>query len=229
MSLSGGNQQKALIARGIASGADIIILNDPTAGVDIETKQEIYSLLAEAKAAGKSIILYSTEDAEMEICDRAYILHEGVITDQLSGPDITVANIVQASFREVEKEKKREEAKPSRVRSVLSSRMFLPIATMLLMIFVNAFVNPKVLSYGSMRMLLGSAVPLVFAGLGQMFIVVAGDIDMGNGYSIGLVNVLVAVVLTGSPVAGVISLILFIAAYVLMGALIYLRSIPPLW
>ena len=226
MSLSGGNQQKALIARGIASGADIIILNDPTAGVDIETKQEIYSLLAEAKAAGKSIILYSTEDAEMEICDRAYILHEGVITDQLSGPDITVANIVQASFREVEKEKKREEAKPSRVRSVLSSRMFLPIATMLLMIFVNAFVNPKVPSYGSMRMLLGSAVPLVFAGLGQMFIVVAGDIDMGNGYSIGLVNVLVAVVLTGSPVAGVISLILFIAAYVLMGALIHLRSIP---
>ena len=74
MSLSGGNQQKALIARGIASGAELIILNDPTAGVDIETKQEIYGLLDEAKRAGKAVVLYSTEDAEIEICDRAYIM-----------------------------------------------------------------------------------------------------------------------------------------------------------
>ena len=51
MSLSGGNQQKALIARGIASGAELIILNDPTAGVDIETKQCIYGLLEEEKRA----------------------------------------------------------------------------------------------------------------------------------------------------------------------------------
>lgn len=85
MSLSGGNQQKALIARGIASEADIIILNDPTAGVDIGTKQDIYALLDEVKRMGKAVILYSTEDAEIEICDRAYIMHEGAITEELKG------------------------------------------------------------------------------------------------------------------------------------------------
>ena len=89
MSLSGGNQQKALIARGIASGADVIILNDPTAGVDIETKQEIYNLLEEAKNEGRGIIMYSTEDSEIEICDRAYIMHEGAITEELVGENIT--------------------------------------------------------------------------------------------------------------------------------------------
>lgn len=225
-SLSGGNQQKALIARGIASGADIIILNDPTAGVDIETKQEIYSLLQEAKAAGKSIILYSTEDAEMEVCDRAYVLHEGVITEELTGSDVTVANIIQASFKNVEQDNKQQYVKRGIVKSAVGSRMFLPIVTMLLMIVVNIYVNPKLLSYGNIRMLLGSAVPLVFASLGQMFIVTAGDIDMGNGYSIGLVNVLVAIVLTGNPLAGVVSLLLFIAAYILMGALIHIRHIP---
>lgn len=226
LSLSGGNQQKALIARGIASGTDLIILNDPTAGVDIETKQEIYGLLREARSEGKSIILYSTEDVEMEICDRAYVLYEGTITKELTGSDVNVANIIQASFQKVEHSQKRRETKRNVLQAAVGSRMFLPIVTMLLMILINASVNPKVLLYGSIRMLLGSAVPLVFAALGQMFIVTAGDIDMGNGYSIGLVNVLVAVVLTGNPLFGFVSLLLFIVAYTLMGALIHIRNIP---
>lgn len=225
-SLSGGNQQKALIARGIASGADIIILNDPTAGVDIETKQEIYSLLQEAKASGKSIILYSTEDTEMEICDRVYVMRGGSITQELSGDDITVANIIQASFKEIETNTKQQESRAGALSAIVGSRMFLPIVTMLIMITVNAFVNPNILAYNSIRMILGSALPLVFASLGQMFIVASGDIDMGNGYSIGLVNVLVAVILTGNPLVGVISLLVFIAAYILMGALIHVRNIP---
>ncbi len=226
MSLSGGNQQKALIARGIASGADLIILNDPTAGVDIETKQEIYGLLNEAKKAGCGIILYSTEDAEMEVCDRAYVMRDGTITQELQGAQITVPNIVQASFKTVESKHSAEGKKPSKWTSIWRSRILLPVLTMLVMIMANAYMNPNILSYFGMRTLIGSAVPLVFAALGQMFIVVSGDIDMGNGYSIGLVNVLIAVILTQNPLVGVISLLLFIAAYVLMGALIHLRNIP---
>lgn len=227
MSLSGGNQQKALIARGIASGADLIILNDPTAGVDIETKQEIYGLLEEAKKEGKSFLLYSTEDAEIEICDRAYIMHEGEITEELVDSEITVSNIVKASFKEVVHKKQTDkEIKRNRILTILSSRTLLPVVTMFVMIFVNAYMNPNILSYSGLRMLMGSAVPLVFAALGQMFIVVAGDIDMGNGYSIGLINVLVAVVLTSNPVFGIITLLIFIAAYSLMGALVHVRNIP---
>lgn len=227
MSLSGGNQQKALIARGIASGADVIILNDPTAGVDIETKQEIYGLLNEAKAQGRAIILHSTEDAEIEICDRAYIMHEGAVTEELVGADITVSNIVKASFKEVSAKKQESgTAKRSILSAAAGSRILLPVITMVFMILANAYMNPRILSYFGMRTLIGSAVPLVFAALGQMFIVVSGDIDMGNGYSIGLVNVLIAVVLTANPLAGIVSLALFIGAYVLMGALIHVRNIP---
>ena len=226
MSLSGGNQQKALIARGIASGADLIILNDPTAGVDIETKQEIYGLLDEAKKAGKAVILYSTEDSEIEICDRAYIMHEGEITEELTGNEITVSNIVKASFKEVKRKKAMSDKKENILHRILTSRVLLPVATMLIMILLNAYMNPRILSYMGVRMLVSSAVPLVFAALGQMFIVVAGDVDMGNGYSIALVNVLVGIVLTGNPLVGVVSLIIFILAYALMGALIHVRNIP---
>lgn len=226
MSLSGGNQQKALIARGIASGAEMIILNDPTAGVDIETKQEIYRLLDEAKQEGKAVILYSTEDAEIEICDRAYIMREGEITQELKKEDISVSNIVKASFKEAKHKKAAEDKKDGIVHQMLSSRVLLPVAAMVIMILANGFMNPRILSYMGMRMLVSSAVPLVFAALGQMFIVAAGDVDMGNGYSIALVNVIVGIVLTGNPVASIIGIALFIMSYAMMGALIHVRNIP---
>ena len=226
MSLSGGNQQKALIARGMASGAELILLNDPTAGVDIETKQEIYALLQEAKKAGKAVVLYSTEDAEIEICDRAYIMHEGEITQELRGKDITVANIVKASFQNVQHQKTVQVAKQSTLHKVLSSRVLLPVAAMLIMVIANAAMNPRILSYTGLRMMVSSAVPLVMAALGQMFIVVSGDVDMGNGYSIALVNVIVGIILTGNPLLGIGALLIFILCYALMGALIHLRNIP---
>jgi ribose transport system ATP-binding protein len=221
--LSGGNQQKALIARGIASGADVILLNDPTAGVDVGTKHDIYQLLQEAKREGKSVVLYSTEDSEMQICDRVYVLHEGCITEDLTGDSITVTNIVKASFAPTVT--KRTVVQRQR-RSFLDSRLMLPLLAMLIMVGVNAFLNPNILSYFGVRTIVGSAVPLVFAALGQMFIVLAGDIDMGNGYSIGLVNVIVAVLLTQNPFVGVVSLVIFICCYMLMGLLIHVRRLP---
>lgn len=225
-SLSGGNQQKALIARGLASGADVILLNDPTAGVDIETKQEIYGLLGEAKAAGKAVVLHSTEDLEMEICDRVYVMRAGRVTTELTGDDVSVQNIVRASFVEVDRSEQAETPRPSALARFLHSRLLLPMTAMLVIYALNVAVNPNVLSAGSTRLLLSTAVPLVFAALGQMFIVTSGDIDMGNGYSIGLANVLVAVVLSRSLVVGLVSLLLLVGAYALMGALIHVRRLP---
>lgn len=225
MSLSGGNQQKALIARGIASEADIIILNDPTAGVDIGTKQDIYDLLDEVKQMGKAVILYSTEDAEIEICDRAYIMHDGAITEELVGDGITVSNIVTASFKKVEK-KKADEKKPNMFSRLFSSRLALPLLTMILIFAANVMNNPNMLSYLGLRMKLNSTLPLIFAALGQMFIILSGDCDMGNGYSIALVNVIVGVILTGNPLVGLVGLLIFIGAYMGMAALIHLRNIP---
>jgi ribose transport system ATP-binding protein len=224
-SLSGGNQQKALIARGLASGADVILLNDPTAGVDIETKQEIYGLLAEVKAAGRAVVLHSTEDLEMEICDRVYVMRDGRIAEELTGDDVTLQNVVRASFTEVGREEA-VEARRGPLARLLRSRLLLPLTAMLVIFGLNVAVNPNVLSAGSAALLLSAAVPLVLAALGQMFVVVAGDIDMGNGYSIGLANVLVAIILSQSMLVGLVSLLLLVAAYALMGALIHLRQLP---
>lgn len=96
--LSGGNQQKIIIARGFASGASLVLLDDPTRGVDIETKAEFYRLLGALRAEGRSAILYSTEDREFTQCDRVYVMAGRAIVHELRGREITRENIIRWSY-----------------------------------------------------------------------------------------------------------------------------------
>ena len=192
-------------------------MNDPTAGVDIGTKQDIYKLLNETREMGKSIIFYSTEDSEMEICDRVYVMRNGSITKELIGNEINVPNLVKASFIETET-KQIEEKKSSQVSRYLSEPWMLPLITLILIFAANVLINPNLMTYTGLRMKTSSALPLIFAALGQMFIVMCGDVDMGNGYSIGLVNAMVGIWLTGSPVIGFLGLLIFILMYMGLAA-----------
>ncbi|MCA9886643.1 MAG: sugar ABC transporter ATP-binding protein, partial [Anaerolineae bacterium] len=97
--LSGGNQQKVVIAKWLLTGPRILLLNDPTRGIDVGTKEEIYRLLRELADAGTSIILYSTDyDELIGCCDRVLILYGGRIVQTLEGDAITETNIVASSF-----------------------------------------------------------------------------------------------------------------------------------
>ncbi|HEY5387888.1 MAG TPA: ABC transporter permease, partial [Thermoleophilia bacterium] len=150
----------------------------------------------------------------------------GRITAELRGDDVTVPNVVRASFAAVERPKVVERGRSQVLSRALRSRLLLPAAALMVIFALNVLANSNVLSLNAARLLLGTAVPLVFAALGQMFIVTAGDIDLGNGYSIGLANVLVAAVLSVNPLVGAVGLMLLIGAYALMGALIHLRQVP---
>lgn len=93
--LSGGNQQKAVIARALASGAGILVLFDPTRGVDVGTKKSIYRLIRDFADAGGAVLLYSSEIPELiELCNRCLVLYDGRITDQLSGDAITEQTLI---------------------------------------------------------------------------------------------------------------------------------------
>jgi ribose transport system ATP-binding protein len=97
--LSGGNQQKVVIAKWLLTGARILLLNDPTRGIDVGTKEEIYRLLRELADAGTSIVLYTTDyDELIGCCDRVLILYGGRIVRTLEGDAITETNIVASSF-----------------------------------------------------------------------------------------------------------------------------------
>jgi ribose transport system ATP-binding protein len=107
VSLSGGNQQKVLVARAFASGADLILLDDPFRGVDVQTKNEIYALMRTEAQNGRAIVWYSTENAEMARCDRAYVFRAGRVVAELRKPDITEERIIAESFSAIDE---REEA-----------------------------------------------------------------------------------------------------------------------
>jgi ribose transport system ATP-binding protein len=97
--LSGGNQQKVVIAKWLLTDADLLLLNDPTRGIDVGTKQEIYKLLRSLAAAGKGALFYSTDYAELiGCCDRVVILFEGRIVRELSGDEVTEEKILSAAF-----------------------------------------------------------------------------------------------------------------------------------
>ncbi len=97
--LSGGNQQKVVIAKWLMTEPDVILLNDPTRGIDVGTKQEIYKLMRDLADAGKAILFYSTDYAELiGCCDRVAVMYDGAITTELRGDAINEEAIVAASL-----------------------------------------------------------------------------------------------------------------------------------
>ena len=98
-SFSGGNQQKIVLAKSLLSESEVLLLFDPTRGVDIGTKHEIYVLVRDLAAAGKAILLYSTEVSEIvNLCDRALVLYRGRLAAELSREQLTEENILVAAL-----------------------------------------------------------------------------------------------------------------------------------
>jgi putative multiple sugar transport system ATP-binding protein len=94
--LSGGNQQKVVLSKWIYSDPDVLILDEPTRGIDVGAKYEIYTIINRLAAEGKGIIVISSELPELlGICDRIYALSEGRITGELPIEDATPEALIK--------------------------------------------------------------------------------------------------------------------------------------
>ncbi len=97
--LSGGNQQKVVIAKWLMRQPRIILLNDPTRGIDVGTKQEIYQLLRKLAESGAAILFYSTDyDELIGCCDRVLVLYDGAVKRELVGADITEHALIASAL-----------------------------------------------------------------------------------------------------------------------------------
>jgi ribose transport system ATP-binding protein len=98
-SLSGGNQQKLVIGKWLMMAPRIILLNDPTRGIDVGTKQEIYQLLRQLADAGAAILYYSTDyDELIGCCDRVLVMYDGAIKRELAGAEITERALIASAL-----------------------------------------------------------------------------------------------------------------------------------
>jgi putative multiple sugar transport system ATP-binding protein len=95
VNLSGGNQQKVVLSKWLHANPDIFILDEPTRGIDVGAKFEIYTIIRDLAASGKSIIVISSEMPELlGICDRLYVMNEGRFVGELAAVDATQEKIM---------------------------------------------------------------------------------------------------------------------------------------
>lgn len=104
--LSGGNQQKAVLARAIESGAEVLLLDEPTAGVDVGAKAEIHRHIEKLAADGKGVLLISSETEELlALADRILVIHEGRLVREIEGHSTNSLELIQSVLGEYGKEK----------------------------------------------------------------------------------------------------------------------------
>jgi ribose transport system ATP-binding protein len=102
--LSGGNQQKVTIARWIARGVETLLLFDPTRGIDIRTKRQIYALVRELADQGAAVLYYTSELAEVRLaCDRAVVIFGGRVVDVIEAADADEPTLMRAAYGLTEK------------------------------------------------------------------------------------------------------------------------------
>ena len=98
LSLSGGNQQKIVMSRALLSEPDLIVADEPTQGVDVGARAEIYRILRDVSSSGTPVIVNSSDAAELEgLCDKVIVMSRGRVVATLTGADVTEARIVAAA------------------------------------------------------------------------------------------------------------------------------------
>ncbi|MBP2302673.1 ATP-binding cassette domain-containing protein [Azospirillum picis] len=234
LDLSGGNQQKALVARALLPGFDIVLLDDPMRGVDIGAKHDFYRVIREAADAGRLVVWLSTEDVELLECDRVLVFQNGAIVRDLEGEDISEDSIVGSAFQSEASGRSAPApaaagpiaAKPEASNWTAGLVSLMPLASLALVAGALGWLNPSAASLFGVDLLLSSAVPLVLIALAQMVIVGGSQVDLGIGAYAGLVNVISATILVEQPALGAALLAAVLAGYSLLGAVIERRRIP---
>lgn len=229
--LSGGMQQKVLFARGLSTNSDLLLLNDPTRGVDLATKNEMYSIIRESANEGKGVLWYSSEDSEIEFFDRTYVMRGGAVIAGFVNADVETHEIKSAMFAS------RGSEEDERPRSVLQKVVrllrtisvqpwifaLLGVVTVLLVIDSKQSILSNPFGLG---LILTLAPVLALTAMSQNFILAVGDIDLGIGPYMGLVVVVAATALSTNPLLGIALLIAVTALYPLIGWILKVRQIP---
>lgn len=229
--LSGGNQQRAILGRALASRARLLLLDDPTRGVDVGAKHDIYDLLETAKSEGRSALFYSTENVEFQQCDRVYVMADGAIVAELPGSSATEERIMQASYAGQSTTEARGTSARSSPPLAALGRLLVarptPAAVLCIgMLIAVVALRPTVLNPIASNLLFQSSTVAAFAAIAQLLFILGGDIDLGLGFAIGFVNVVGATLLLHSPVLGILALLAVVAGYLIMALIVELFAVP---
>lgn len=229
LSLSGGNQQKVVMARALLSEPGLIIADEPTQGVDVGARAEIYRILREVSRSGTPVIVNSSDAAELEgLCDKVVVLSRGRAVAMLSGADVSEARIVAAAVNAVAHA--RTSGSQVKARSATGGwRHFLqsdnapavPLALVTILLGLYVFSqNANFLSAFNIYNILMLATALGFIALGQTIALLLGAIDLSVGPLAGFLVVVASFFINDDKSTFVIAagfVLVFLGAFVVGG------------
>ena len=189
-SLSGGNQQKVVLSRALLAEPSLIVADEPTQGVDVGARAEIYRILREITDSGTPIVVNSSDAAELEgLCDKVIVLSRGRVVETLTGADVNEANIVAAAVG-AEHHIDAGEHNTTGAGALSGWRHFiqtdnapavpLAIVTILLALYGYSH-NPNFLSSFNVYNTLILATALGFIGFGQTIALLLSGVDLSVG------------------------------------------------
>jgi ribose transport system ATP-binding protein len=234
MSLSGGNQQKVVMARALLAKPRLLLADEPTQGVDVGARSEIYGIMRDVASAGVPVVVVSSDAKELEgLCDRVVVFSRGQVVTELTGDDVTEEKITGAVVNATTLRKQAaKEEKPERAPSPLRNRLrdfakgdytpSLILALVILALGAYTFVHSaRFLAPFNVTSLLTLLTALAFISMGQTIVIMTGGIDLSVGPLSGLLVVIASFFITdGSPAVVVaLAFVLMLAVAALSGLL----------
>ena len=189
--LSGGNQQKVVFARWFLGDAAVYVFDEPTQGVDVATKLELYRLIRERAAEGAAVVVVSSDVVELiGLSDRILVFAGGRIVDEVPAAEATEERIVGAAVARARVDAHTVAALRARNRDRLLLDRYLPALLLAVLVIglgsVATFFSPYFLTDRNAASLAVQLAPLVFAALGQLTVLLLGGIDLSIGPTISL-------------------------------------------
>ncbi|MGE3830337.1 MAG: ATP-binding cassette domain-containing protein, partial [Parvibaculaceae bacterium] len=194
--LSGGNQQKVVLARALLFNASVILAEEPTAGVDVGARAEIYRILRDVADKGTPVIIVSSDLSELEgLCDRVIVFSRGHVVGELAGPHVTEEKIGRMMITATAQRKASESrwsfgsGKASGLKRFITGDYApsLVLAVMILaLIAYTAGHNIRFISGFNVEKMLLLTAALAFIAIGQMCAVFTSGIDLSVGPLVGL-------------------------------------------
>ena len=208
--LSGGNQQKVVLAKWLATKPRVLILDEPTQGIDVQTKAEVHAVIADLARQGLAIVLISSELPELlGMCDRILVMREGRVTAEMSAADATQESVLyamtDAGGAAAERAAATEVAGATGgwLRQLLVRRELGLLLAMAAVILPVVAVNPRMLSGANLSALAMDAGLLTIVAAGQMLVILTRNIDLSVASVIGLAAYVSADLLRSHPELGV--------------------------
>jgi ribose transport system ATP-binding protein len=244
--LSGGNQQKVVFGRWLLARPALYIFEEPTVGVDVGTKLELYRLIRRLADEGAAILVLTSDLIELiGVCDRILVVAHGSIVDSVSAPEATEERIIGSAVRKKREhavsersadKDSRQNARPVSIKEVLLRRYAGAGLLCVLLLLLGTYTtsrSPYFLTERNLGNLVIQIAPLALVAVGQMMTILISGIDLSVGPSMSLITALASFVIVGNAqgtiATGVaICLIVGILIGALNGFIILFLRIPDL-